>query len=197
MAVGDDLETQNTQGIMDLGWTQDESQSEPNTVEENPNHEKSQTEAEQNLPVTTEPENNKPVESDPEPEINGSIESDEDTVEAETGNVPEAGKIDSTQNSSPVADDSGSEGDVEDEPEPDILNRKPEEEPDAPLVIRKKKKKKRPKPGFKMDDFKDVNEAEFDNEADIGNVSEDEDENAPGIVEKIFTAFFHFQNLIV
>ena len=197
MAVGDDLETQNTQGIMDLGWTQDESQSEPNTVEENPNHEKSQTEAEQNLPVTTEPENNQPVESDPEPEINGSIESDEDTVEAETGDVPEAGKIDSTQNSSQLADDSGSEGDVEDEPEPDILNRKPEEEPDAPLVIRKKKKKKRPKPGFKMDDFKDVNEAEFDNEADIGNVSEDEDENAPGIVEKLFTAFFHFQNLIV
>jgi len=35
MAVGDQMEaTQNTQGIMDLDWTQDDEQSEPETVEE-------------------------------------------------------------------------------------------------------------------------------------------------------------------
>ena len=53
------------------------------------------------------------------------------------------------------------------------------------LVIRKKKKKKRrPANGLKLSDFADKDQAEFDEEADLANVSDDEDENAPDEYEE-------------
>ena len=161
MAVGDEMEeTQTTQGIMDLGWTQDDEDGEGDEVEKEI---KEKDFAEADTEVSTLEPSEKTVENGipeevPEEEENDTVNEDED------------------------ADDESEEGEDEppNSPEPDILEKfaNQAEEGDEELVIRKRKKKvkKRNPNGLKMTDFQEKDEAEFDEEADIANVSEDEDE---------------------
>ena len=116
---------------------------------------------------------------DPEGEEPGE-EPDEPVSEGENSHSDD--KNDSLENiKQPMSDD-------------DInLEQQPEEENDHPIIIKKKKKPIKKKSGFKMTQFEDIKgslreyqssifvtyaflEAEFDAEADLANVSGDEDE---------------------
>ena len=164
--------TQNTQGIMDLGWTQDEEGDEPEaeTVE---------------LNKTVEP-----IEID-----DHSDDHNEDVVDHDEVDSAPPSPSRRASSSAPSSPGPGSPGPSSDPPspalppvqedEPDILENRfnqPDNEPDEELIIRKRKKKQkpakkqRPANGLKMSDFHDADEAEFDQEGDLANVSDDEDE---------------------
>jgi hypothetical protein len=139
MATGDNTEpTQNTQGIMDLGWTQDEddSENEPNLPTNTPESDPTENEQE------SDPTKNTP-ESDPTENIPDQMEEDTkepDETETKPVNEPVESETEAPtlpESDGDEADESESEDEIqaEIEQEPDILKnlQNLENEPDEEL----------------------------------------------------------------
>lgn len=154
-----------TQDVMNLAWTQTQPEEGGFPMKSQPDSPKNE------LPTKTEPE----VQKGPEIENN----EPEDQNDSDDGNIADTKS--ERADSPPIEEerDSDEDSDMENrkpDSEPEDLNPTPEVENDEPIIIKKKKKVIKKKPGFKMKQFEDIKEAEFDAEADVANVSGDEDE---------------------
>merc|ERR1719394_1383451 len=164
-AVGltDNSQSQNpsTQDIHNLDWTQTQPSNRSNETPMSTDEPKSEMPVKQeneleSLPTKDEAEDiEDPADEEPTEEL-------EDPV-SEGENSDNDDKNDSLENiKQPISDDE--------------INLEQAEENDDPIIIKKKKKPIKKKSGLKMTQFEDIKEAEFDAEADLANVSGDEDE---------------------
>merc|ERR1719394_2407629 len=158
-AVGltDHSQSQNpsTQDIHNLDWTQTQPSNEMSTDEPSKSE----------MPVKQEKELEK-----------NEAEDIEDTAAEEPAEEPEEDPLSEGENSNSNEENDSLENIKQSAMSDDDINLERAEENDDPIIIKKKKKPIKKKSGLKMTQFEDIKEAEFDAEADLANVSGDEDE---------------------